>query len=231
MKKIGILVTLLLVVGIAFFTWHKAQAPALSVSNTSEQTVSTNSVATSVPEIISADKPTSFEGVEMTTYKNPDGYEITYPKNWFEFNLPDTYGDQRIVTAHHYISPSKINSELEGLLLKPMGCEDGGCQKYFSKFVPIDYSLMDIYVKKFDSRSELNSVEFQNAQKTELVLESGVHAVMWTFNYKNIDTRKILIDGIDPRVRYEISIREPKNYKLDFDTDIMSIINTFKITN
>lgn len=37
---------------------------------------------------LSSEKPVSFEGVEMTTYKSSSGYEITYPKGWISVLAP-----------------------------------------------------------------------------------------------------------------------------------------------
>lgn len=42
-------------------------------------------------EVISVDKPASFEGVEMVTYKSPYGYEITYPSAWILKDVTDVF--------------------------------------------------------------------------------------------------------------------------------------------
>ncbi len=56
--------------------------------NKSTQSTTLNEVSQTETEIISMEKPASFDGVEMVTYKSPYGYEITYPKKWITILAP-----------------------------------------------------------------------------------------------------------------------------------------------
>ena len=186
----------------------------------------TNQIET---KIISVEDSTNFEGVEMEIYQNKNGYEISYPSYWDKLGLADTYGDQRDLSINYYFSPTKINEELHRLLLKPIGCEgDSGCGEYFEKYSKTEYSLFEIYVKKFDSGIELPDIQIPNAQKIQIVFPDGTKGVMW--NQNSGEMRLIIINDTIHSYQYRIKIRNPQEYGLDFEQDILPILSTFKIT-
>lgn len=76
-KKILIVVLMLLALGI--ITWAVLRNLKIPNEDNQQQDITNTETITISPE-----KPASFEGVEMVTYKSAYGYhyEITYPKKW-----------------------------------------------------------------------------------------------------------------------------------------------------
>lgn len=178
--------------------------------------------------IVTLARITDFKGIKMKTYQNKNGYEISYPSYWSELDLADTYGDQRDLNANHYFSPTKINKELHQLLLKPIGCEgEGGCEKYFEKYSKTEYSLFEIYVQKFDQGLKFPDIQIPDAQKKQIIFPDGTNGIMW--NQNSDETYFIIADNIIHNYRYQIKIRNPLDYGLNFEKDILPILSTFKI--
>lgn len=81
MKKVVLIVAVIIVVGGAVVWFStKNRSPNDENANTQQN----NAQIT----IISSEKPVSLVNVEMTTYKSPNGYEITYPKQWHSILAP-----------------------------------------------------------------------------------------------------------------------------------------------
>jgi hypothetical protein len=171
-------------------------------------------------------------GIEMTPYRSPYGYEITYPAAWHTLSLPDAYGDQRKTDAHYYFSPLPINEELHRLLLRPAECDygdPGGCSEVFTKYAATDYALLDILAQQFDSGIVMPAIfipeEYRgSAQPVEL---TGSKGVFWIDSTQ--DTRVLMVDNERQNVRYQVTIRDPKKYGLSFN-DVLPIIYSFHLT-
>ncbi len=179
-------------------------------------------------EVVSIDKVAGFEGVELSTHENPYGYRIKFPSSWRESVLVDNYA-----SAHYYFSPYAINDRLQGLLLKPFGCEgEGGCSSIFGKYSPEEYSLFEIYTKMFDKGSAIPEIKYSGATKTLIVFPDKTQGVVWTLEDDLTKTTKRIVvinDGVNS-FQYRIEIRDPQQYELDFTNDILPILSTFELT-
>ncbi len=179
---------------------------------------------------LSSETSTNFNGVKMKIYKNSYGYEIKYPLAWHELGLPGTYGNQKDMDTYRYFSPHPINEELSRFLLKPIGCEgeEDGCTKYFSKYQSKDYSMIEIYAQGFDHTATLPDVRISDASKKHILFPDKTDGVIWTQNAGKI--RFVIIDDEAHKYQYRITIRDPREFGLDFTKDILPIISTFRLT-
>jgi hypothetical protein len=177
--------------------------------------------------------PASEKSLELTTYRNPFGYEITYPTAWYTLGLPDTYGDQRETEAHHHISPLPINEELHRLMLRPFGCEGDPnvCSGYLKDYTETDYALLDILAQGFDSDIVMPTIyipeEYRDSAQ-QIEFPDGSTGVSWITDTKN--ARIIIVDNERRNLRYNIVIRDPRLYGLDFTKDMVPILSSFHLT-
>jgi hypothetical protein len=214
-KKTILIISILLAVILGIIAWnllHDNKLTQLPFLNKTNQ-----------PEIDS-------NVADMIIYKNPYGYEIKYSSHWDVLDLPDTYGNWKDMNIHHYFSPHPINEELHRLLLKPIGCEgeEDGCAKYFEKYSKKEYSLFEIYVQRFDRGIALPDMQIPDAEKAYIIFLDGIKGVMWTQDVSGI--RFVIVDDIENNYRYQIQIRNPQEYGLDFTNNVLPILTTFHLT-
>lgn len=101
---------------IGFTIWLNTKNNEPETTNlppTQDQPGDTTNVETLV---ISAEKPASFEGVEMLTYKSPAGYEITYPVNWVGKEVPaPAQSDDTFI--RYTISPAEPSVDFSSMIV------------------------------------------------------------------------------------------------------------------
>lgn len=226
-KKTILTISILLAVILGIIAWN------LLRDNKLTQLPFLNETDQSETDVIILDKAIDSNVTDMTdmiVYKNPYGYEIKYSSHWNELGLPDAYGNWKDVNIRHYFSPYPINEELHRLLLKPFGCEgeEDGCAKYFEKYSKKEYSLFEIYVQRFDRGIALPDIQIPDAKKAYIVFFDGTKGTMWTQGVSGI--RFVIVDDIENNYRYQIQIRNPQEYGLDFTNNILPILSTFHLT-
>lgn len=227
-NKILIFALFVLVLGGVAWGMLRSQKIDKGVTPVTTEEKNTQNNAVNLETItLPSEKPASFGGIKMVVYKNPHGYEVTYPADWDKLGLPDTYGDQRDDTIHHYFSPYPVNEELHRLLLKPIGCEDEtSCDKYFEKYSKKDYSLFETYIQMFNRGITLPDMQIPDAKKMHLIFPDGAKGVMWTQNINK--TRVIIIDDTKKNYRYHITIGNPQEYGISQE-EALWVLSTFKI--
>lgn len=105
-NKIQILLLILAAAGFTIWLILKNGDP-----QTTDQSIPQNQPwdATDIETVvISAKKPSSFDGVEMVTYKSPAGYEIQHPAQWVSGDITKFYYNQNALNAYE-IKPVEID--------------------------------------------------------------------------------------------------------------------------
>lgn len=110
MKKIRVTLFIVSFVAVIMvFFWIGKPAPRVTVAPVATEATSTLETTEVTPEEnvieITAEKPASFDGVEMVTYQNPHGFEITYPKEWVGRLAPENTSP---AVLEYYIYPEEI---------------------------------------------------------------------------------------------------------------------------
>lgn len=106
MKKSLLILTLIALTGLSAYLYATKTPTADTLAN--------KQPSESQVEVISSDKPESFENVEMVTYRSEYGFEIAYPENW-------TVREQQILVHGGYQGGEL--EEVEYLIVAP---EDNG---------------------------------------------------------------------------------------------------------
>lgn len=105
-NKIAIIILLVAGVAGAIF-WKISQDGKSDKPNTA--ITQQQDVESPKTEVVSSQKPLSFEGVEMKKYRNPFGYEIEYPARWVAKDVTKVYGD-KVLDAYE-IKPREISKQ------------------------------------------------------------------------------------------------------------------------
>ncbi len=137
------------------------------------QSPTLNEVSQTETEIISMEKPASFDGVEMVTYKSPYGYEITYPKAWVGV---ETKGERKIPiddTLITFLSGYSIDPPLSQEQMKSLG--------------PRMTSMLEIVVSSGEDLESVNKKivagKYGLKQTTDVIL-NGVHGIRAEEQYR-----------------------------------------------
>lgn len=124
-KKIISIIVILLAIILGSTAWNFLRG------NKSVQSSATNTINQTETKIISVNKPASFAGVEMMTYKN-EVFEFTFPKKW---KKNEEFQSNKETNSFHYsITPD---------VLYPSGVPEGSMNPLF--YIDIENTRMNSF--------------------------------------------------------------------------------------
>ncbi len=102
-----LIISIITIITVFFWLQPQNNTAVQPVIPAATSTTATTETVVAEEEVINlvAEKPASFDGVEMVTYKSEYGFEITYPKEWAGRLIPS--GTSPAVTEY-YIYPEEI---------------------------------------------------------------------------------------------------------------------------